>query len=304
MPSVESMNEFVAQASSVHGQLLVLVFLSAIMGLGKGGVPGFATVSTALVVATAPAHVSGGLGYSVSLMVPILSMIDVSAAWLHRHSLDWPTVWQILPLSFVGMLFGQTLDQYMTDRTARFLVGSILLSILVLRMDSNMLSSLMFLLPKSFATRLHKRKGKHPSLLPLSSPASSSSTLPINKTSKSQTFIWACIVGLFGGAATMLTNSMGPILNVYLLSVRKLSPESYIGTRAMFFCFLNLGKLPMRFAAGTLGWPMVPLAACLGMVAVLGVYFAKPIMLSMSEGMFVKLELLVVVLCGIKLLLL
>ena len=100
----------------------------------------------------------------------------------------------------------------------------------------------------------------------------------------------------------MLTNSMGPILNVYLLSVRKLSPESYIGTRAMFFCFLNMGKLPMRFAAGTLGWPMIPLATVLGTVAVIGVYFAKPIMLSMSEGTFVKLELWTVAMAGLKLL--
>ena len=51
----------------------------------------------------------------------------------------------------------------------------------------------------------------------------------------------------------MLTNAMGPILNVYLLSVVQLSPTAYIGTRAMFFCFLNVGKIPMRFAAGTLG---------------------------------------------------
>ena len=101
----------------------------------------------------------------------------------------------------------------------------------------------------------------------------------------------------------MLTNSMGPILNVYLLSVRKLPPESYVGTRAMFFCFLNVSKLPMRFVAGTLGWPMMPLAFGLGLVAVIGVYFAKPIMLSMSRDTFTKLELCVVALCGFRLLL-
>ena len=99
----------------------------------------------------------------------------------------------------------------------------------------------------------------------------------------------------------MLTNAMGPILNVYLLSVVQLSPTAYIGTRAMFFCFLNCGKLPMRFLNGTLGWSMIPLAAFLGSVSVIGVMGAKPIMLSMSESKFVKLELAVVAFSGLRL---
>ena len=99
----------------------------------------------------------------------------------------------------------------------------------------------------------------------------------------------------------MLTNAMGPILNVYLLSVVQLSPTAYIGTRAMFFCFLNMGKIPMRFMAGTLGWSMLPLAGTLGIVSVIGVVGAKPIMLSMKEENFVKLELAVVAFSGLRL---
>ena len=99
----------------------------------------------------------------------------------------------------------------------------------------------------------------------------------------------------------MLTNSMGPILNIYLLSVEQLSPQSYVGTRAMFFCFLNMGKLPMRIWGGTLGLPMVPLAVGLGLVSVLGVFLAKPIMMGMNEKTFVKLELGVVAFAGLRL---
>jgi len=292
MPSsTDNMNKFVDLASDFHGQLPILVFLSALMGLGKGGVPGFATISTALVVATALENVEGGLSLQVSLMVPILTMIDVYAAWLHRKSLDWPTVWILLPLSFVGMFIGQILEKYLTDRSARLLVGSILISILLLRMRTNILSVLNRLLPNTVIKKFRIRNESLPFV-------SSSKKKTSSKTG------WICMVGLCGGAATMLTNSMGPILNLYLLSVLKLSPTSYIGTRAMFFCFLNLGKLPMRFAAGTLGWTMMPLALGLGMVAVLGVYCAKPIMLSLSEDVFVRLELCVVSLAGLKLLML
>lgn len=119
--------------------------------------------------------------------------------------------------------------------------------------------------------------------------------------SASSHFFWASAVGIIGGCATMLTNSMGPILNVYLLSVAELSPQSYVGTRAMFFCFLNLGKIPMRVMGGTLGVAMLPLVVGLGLVSVLGVLLAKPIMLGMNEKTFVRLELGVVAFAGFRL---
>jgi len=301
----ESMLKYVAQASGigVSGQLILLIFISFIMGLGKGGVPGFATIATALVVSTAPVDIQGGLGYAVALMVPILTMIDIYAAWLHKDSLDWSTVFFLLPTSFMGMVLGQFLDRYLTDSSARILVGSILLGLLFLRLriDINVSGT---------SNHPQSKPDPHPQLiLPITS-STTSSTTTIEETKTPTSYItytvadvgWACVVGIIGGAATMLTNSMGPILNVYLLSIRKLSPSSFVGTRAVFFCFLNLIKLPLRFATGTLGWPMIPLAGGLGCVALIGVYFGKPIMLSLSEKVFVRLELFIIVFAGLRLL--
>lgn len=296
--SISSMDAYVNQASDINGQLILLILIAATMGLGKGGVPGFATIATALTVSTAPISITGGLGYAVALQVPILTMIDVSAAWLHKDKLDWPTVWLLLPLSFAGMAIGQILDRYMTDSAARILVGSILLSILFMRIWKDCVAAVLGK-DHRFIRNSNKLDHKNSSeSLPYSaSPPPSQSFNNMSLV----TFGWASVVGLIGGAATMLTNSMGPILNVYLLSVRQLSPAAYIGTRAMFFCFINLGKLPMRFMSGTLGWPMIPLAAGLGLVSVLGVFCAKPIMMSMSERTFVRLELSVVAFAGVRL---
>lgn len=284
----EAMQAYIDQASDINGQLILLIVISIILGLGKGGVPGFATVATALTVATAPLKVKGGLGYAVSLQVPILAMIDISAAYLHSTSIDWQTTWLLLPLSFIGMGIGQILDKFMTDALARILVGFILLAILVLKVWKDV-ANFMFSespppLDKSDYDIVDNSDGDHEYAL-----------------TNRKKYIWACIVGFFGGAATMLTNSMGPILNVYLLSVRKQSPTEYVGTRAMFFCFLNVGKLPMRFMSGALGWSMIPLAFGLGLISVLGVFCAKPIMLSMKEETFVKLELIVVAFAGLRL---
>ena len=350
------MVEYVSFATSFppNGQLPTLSFIALILGLGKGGVPGLATIATAATVLTAPPQIIGGLGYAVALMVPILTMIDIYAAYLHRSSLDWSTVWLLLPTSFIGMILGQMLDKHMSDNGARLLVGIILLCILALRTWKDVT---IFLFPKwaiqkqlSGDSKEHKesiegkgsddehekkRKSTHndeeserlltnnknnefdkkkdhsshldiddgsaSSNVPITTPTTTSSRRRKKQLTPTTKFLWACIVGIIGGAATMLTNSMGPILNVYLLSVAELSPSSYVGTRAMFFCFLNLGKLPIRVMGGTLGMQMVPLATGLGLVAVVGVFLAKPIMLGMNEKTFVKLELGVVAFAGLRL---
>ena len=256
-------------------------------------------------------------------MVPILTMIDIYAAWLHRVALDWPTIWLLLPTSFVGMILGQILDKFMTDKGARLMVGFILLGILALRTWKDVVG---FLCPKwaienqlsgeSKEDKIARKESDDESERLVEAIKCSENDEDVEQGSKnsnsaakrrtkqltpSTKIMWACIVGIIGGAATMLTNSMGPILNVYLLSVAELSPQSYIGTRAAFFCFLNLGKLPIRVMGGTLGMPMLPLAAGLGLVAVAGVFLAKPIMLGMNEKTFVRLELGVVAFAGLRL---
>mmetsp|Transcript_54479 Transcript_54479/g.81109 ORF Transcript_54479/g.81109 Transcript_54479/m.81109 type:complete len:333 (+) Transcript_54479:138-1136(+) len=326
------MEDYVKVATSLPptGQLPTLIGISLILGLGKGGVPGLATVATATTVLTAPSDVPGGLGYAVALMVPILTIIDVYAAYLHRAALDWNTVWVLLPTSFVGMVLGQVLDKHMTDKGARLLVGIILLGILTLRTWKDVL---IYLFPnwairnqlsgdsKELKVEIRKEgsmdSAEAEELLDnrnqyeeddteqvesgMSVSKNATTKIKKHQLSPARQLLWSCIVGIIGGMATMLTNSMGPILNVYLLSVAKLSPQSYIGTRAMFFCFLNLGKLPIRVMGGTLGLSMMPLVVGLGVVAVMGVFLAKPIMLGMAEKTFVKLEMGVVLFAGLRL---
>ncbi len=350
------MEEYVDYASTT--QLPTLIAISLILGLGKGGVPGVATMATAATVLTAPTHIENGLGYAVALMVPILTMIDIFAAYLHRSVLDWATIWLLLPLSFVGMILGQYVsDRYLTDKGARILVGVILLSILALRTWKDVLAyiSPMWAIEHHISGDDKERLSDDEEeddedddniavivQMPLvdrdetkqrmvamesgesnlengsDNVAASSSAANLSATKsrqrnrtttrrrkvpirKSKRLVWACSVGLIGGMATMLTNSMGPILNVYLLSVAELSPQAYVGTRAMFFCFLNLGKLPIRIVGGTLGLPMLPLAVGLGVVSAVGVFLAKPIMLSINERLFVKLEMSVVLFAGLRL---
>jgi len=240
------MEEYVEQASefgSQDGQAWTLVGIALILGLGKGGVPGFATVATAATVVTAP---QGALGLAVGLQVPILSMIDIAAAFLHKDVLDWSTVWLLLPFSLVGMILGVAVQTYVwkdNDAAARLFVGLILLGILVLRTYQpigDFIQSKLARAPTKH-DRWHHLIHKDSSLEDVEHGhtyhdiTANAATNNTTKQPQQQRLVWAIVVGIVGGAATMLTNSMGPILNVYLLSIRQLTPSSYIGTRAMFF---------------------------------------------------------------------
>ena len=57
-----TMDQYVQYATT--SQLPTLITISFLLGLGKGGVPGLATVATAATVLTAPTDVVGGLGES------------------------------------------------------------------------------------------------------------------------------------------------------------------------------------------------------------------------------------------------
>ena len=55
------------------------------------------------------------------------------------------------------------------------------------------------------------------------------------------------VTGVLAGFTTMVANTSGPIMVLYLLALR-LPKVTFIGTSAWFFLFLNLFKLP--FSAG------------------------------------------------------
>lgn len=54
------------------------------------------------------------------------------------------------------------------------------------------------------------------------------------------------LFGVLGGAASYLANISGPIFNVYLLSYNR-DEENFIGTRSVFFMFLNFLKFFLYF---------------------------------------------------------
>jgi len=98
----------------------------------------------------------------------------------------------------------------------------------------------------------------------------------VEMTTENRAFV--AVSGILAGAFTMIANAGGPIMTIYLLSIA-LPKEKFVGTTAMFFCLINLFKVPFSVALGLISWQslridlmLIPLIAA---GCVVGLVFLK-----------------------------
>jgi uncharacterized membrane protein YfcA len=75
--------------------------------------------------------------------------------------------------------------------------------------------------------------------------------------------------GFLAGFATLVANAAMPIMTIYLIS-QDFEKEKFIGTAAWFFLILNASKAPAYCAMDMLTWSMLPMAAVLTPMTILG----------------------------------
>lgn len=313
---------------------VVLAVLAFMMGLGKGGVPGSSTSSVALNSLLAPPF-EGCLDASVAMGVPLTFLADCAVVASYARLARWDVITRLLPATGVGVALGTQLMGRLSDSGARLLIGCILLGILMtgLLQPAPATTAASPALggaavagaaaaaagaaavaatagsaaatgaaPDAKPDVVASGKGRSASQLkPAAAPCQEevcgdASELPAYATS-----IWfASLVGVVGGFATILTNSMGPILNVYLLTLR-LEPAAFVGTRATFFTVVNTLKLVQRLYAGSLSPALALLGSGYGLFAVLGVLVSKQVVRHMSKRLFMRLEYALMTFASLKL---
>ena len=260
----------------------LLAVLSFMMGMGKGGVPGSSTTSVAMNALAAPPGI-GCQDISVGMGVPITLMSDLYVSSSYYEHADWAVIRRLLPSVAVGMAIGYQLLGKMSVAQSKLLIGCILGLILLLSYFQSMLVPPTLPPPESAGKGKQvgtKRKGR-------SSSKSPAPRVPDGVPAYARSIWFACTVGVVGGFATILTNSMGPMLNVFLLTL-KLDPIPFAATRSTFFCFINVLKAVLQF--NRLGMEVMLLGAAYGVVALVGVFVSKKIMAVMPKWLFVKLE--------------
>lgn len=146
---------------------------------------------------------------STGLLLPILCMADVVAVLYYRRVAEWKYVLRLLPAALVGFVVALLVDKFVPPAEFKHLMGGCLLVVLVVM----------------FWTEW---RGKENTL--------------------SACWWYGPLFGLLGGFTTMIGNAAGPVMAIYLLSV-KMPKYSFVGTNAWFFLVINYLKIPVQVLA-------------------------------------------------------
>ena len=147
-----------------------------------------------------------GAKESTGVILPMLCMADIIAVAYYKRIADWKVVIKMLPTAILGFFVAILVDKLIPANEFRQLMGWTLALALVVMIWSEVF-------------------GKE------------------NRWMKK--WWYSAIFGLLGGFTTMIGNAAGPVLSVYLLSMRKDKME-YIGINAWFFLVVNLLKVPLQ----------------------------------------------------------
>lgn len=146
---------------------------------------------------------------STGIILPMLCFSDLMAVFYYRRSAEWRIIFKLLPAAIAGFGLALLVDKFIPPAEFKHLLAGCLLFVI----------GIMF-----WDTR--------------------------QKGGSKWTGKWwyGPFFGLLGGFTTMIGNAAGPVMAIFLLSVR-LPKYSFIGTSAWFFMVVNYLKVPLQVFA-------------------------------------------------------
>lgn len=176
-----------------------------------------------------------GAKESTGVILPMLCMADIIAVAYYKRIADWKIVAKFLPTAILGFFLAIGVDNLIPAGQFRQLMGWTLMLALIVMLWSEIFGK--------------ENRWMHK-------------------------WWYAALFGLLGGFTTMIGNAAGPVMSVYLLSMRKEKME-YIGINAWFFLVVNLLKVPLQafvwenitwqsFSLNLLMLPVIGIGAFLG----------------------------------------
>lgn len=209
------------------------------------------------------AAVFGGKA-STGLVLPMLSLADIFAVSYYNRHAEWKYVLRLLPAALLGLGVGIWVGNVVSDAVFDDLIAWIIIGSLVLMIGQEL--------------------RKLPDLLVGS-------------------WGFGSFFGLLGGFTTMIGNAAGPVLAVYLLSVR-LPKNQFIGTAAWFFMIINLAKFPFHiWVWETITWESFQLNLVILPAIALGIFIGVRIVRYIPERGFRYLVLIMTAIISLRLLL-
>ena len=204
----EFAGRFALELSAV--ELSALVVAALCVGFAKTAIGGVASISVALFAAVLPARESTGV------LLPLLMVGDLVAVGAYRRHADWTTLLRLSPSVAVGVLIGAVFVARVDDTIMRRTIGAVLLMLVAVHIWQRRRAVAAAAAGGESLAQGGGRRGRHGAAL---------------------------FFGSLAGFTTMVANSGGAVMSLYLLS-SGLSMLGFLGTGAWFFFIVNSFKVP------------------------------------------------------------
>ena len=238
-------------------EMLVLVAAAFGVGFAKTAIGGVASVSVALFAAVLPARESTGA------LLPLLLVGDVVAVSLYRQHADWPALLRLFPSVAVGVVLGTAFVAVVDDTGMRRTIGAVLLALVAVHLAQRW-----------------RQRGSDPEV--------------VRAEQHRRRHATAVVFGVLAGFTTMVANSGGPVMSIYLLSAG-LGMLGFLGTSAWFFFAVNLFKVPFSIGLDLIDADSLLLDAWLVPAVLVGAAVGRAVIARIDSRRFETLVLVFVV---------
>ncbi len=196
-------------------------------------------------------------------VLPMLVFADVVAVISYRRHAQWSYLWKLFPWTALGVVAGYFALGRIDDRQAKVLIGIIVLALL--------------------AVHLVRR------------------SRPAAEERAEYGWWYAPVIGILAGFTTLVANAAGPLMIIYLLSMR-LPKLEFMGTGAYYFLLMNLFKVPFMMNLGLIDAHSFKGNLLLLPAVIVGALAGRVILRKLDQKLFENLALGLSAVAGVKLL--
>ena len=200
---------------------------------------------------------------SAGLLLPMLSMADIFAVHYYNRHASWPHLWKLFPFAAIGVFIAIWVGAVINDNAFKSIMAVFILG--------------------GIPVMIWREQMKD--------------ARPLSGNWWSGSFF-----GVTGGFSTMIGNTAGPIMSLYLLAMQ-LPKNVLIGTGAWFFLVINLFKIPFHiFVWETITFESVSVNLVLWPVILIGGFLGIRLVRIIPEKPFRWLIIIMTALASLRLL--
>jgi len=243
-----------------------LQWILAVLGAFMVGVSKSGITGLSILSVALFTHIFPSSKQASGIVLPLLIFGDFVAVFSYRRHTQWRYLCRLFPFTAAGVVLGYFTLGSISDRHARLMIGAIIVSLAAL----------------TYWRRYRSIR----------------SEIDTNHHS----WVFAVSVGVLAGFITLIANAAGPLMAIYLVSMR-LPKMEYVGTAAVFFMCLNLFKVPFMVSLGLITVHSFGFNLLLAPAVVLGAFAGRWLVVRINQALFETLVLMLSAIGGVLLLL-